>query len=326
MTIEATRFCDECGAANRSTGKFCMACGKPLLSILTGKIPPAATGLLTNTTLLKQRYRIGRKIAQGGFGAIYFAEDIVFNAAPRVVKEMSIQVSGTQSLDPQELQQSIEAFKQEALLLASLTHPNLPRIYDHFEEQQRWYIVMDYIEGQTLETMLETAPGGKLELSLVLRIANQLCTVLNYLHTRQPLIIFRDLKPANIMITEDEHVYLIDFGIARLFKVGQAKDTIALGTPGYAAPEQFGRAQSTAQTDIYGFGATLHHLLSGRDPSKKPFHFPPLVLDQYAAGPDLAALIHRMVALKEDQRPASIQEIKQALQNLPFWKYLYLST
>jgi len=316
MTIEAMRFCDECGAANRSTGKFCMVCGKPLLSTLSGKVPSAATGLLTNTTLLKQRYRIGRKMAEGGFGAVYFCEDTVFNAAPRVVKEMSIQASGSQPLDPQELQEAIEAFKQEALLLASLAYPNLPRIYDHFEEQQRWYIVMDYIEGQTLETMLETAPAGKLELSLVLPIAKQLCTVLNYLHTRQPPIIFRDLKPANIMITEDEHVYLIDFGIARLFKVGQAKDTTALGTPGYAAPEQFGRAQSTAQTDIYSFGATLHHLLSGRDPSNDPFQFPPLVLDQYAAGPDLAKLIQRMVAVQKDQRPSSIQEIKQTLQSL----------
>jgi F-box protein 11 len=316
MMTQSRRFCDKCGAANRSTGKFCVACGKPL-SIYASKTQSATTGLLTTTTLLKQRYHIVRKIGEGGFSAVYLAEDLMFNAAPRVIKEMSIQVSGSQPLDLQEVQQSIEAFKQEAMLLASLTHPNLPRIYDHFEEQQRWYIVMDYIEGQTLEMMLKNAPAGKLELPLVLHIANQLCSVLNYLHTRQPPIIFRDLKPANIMITEDEHIYLIDFGIARLFKTGQAKDTVALGTPGYAAPEQFGRAQSTALTDIYGFGATLHHLLSGRDPSNEPFQFPPLALDQYVAGPDLAALIQRMVTSQKDQRPASIQEIKQILQKLP---------
>ena len=316
MSIASKRFCDECGAANGITGKFCVACGEPL-SIYVGKAQSAATGLLTNTTILKQRYRIVRKIGQGGFSAVYFVEDIVFNAAPRVVKEMSIKSTNAQPLDPQEIQQSIEAFKQEALLLASLAHPNLPRIYDHFEEQECWYIVMDYIEGQTLETMLETAPGGMLEFSPVLHIANQLCTILDYLHTRQPPIIFRDLKPANIMITKDEHIYLIDFGIARLFKPGQAKDTIALGSPGYAAPEQYGRAQSTAQADIYGLGATLHHLLSGRDPSDDPFQFPPLALDQYAEGPGLAALIQRMVSVQKDQRPTSIQEIKQALQKLP---------
>ena len=316
MSTESNCFCDECGAANRSTSKFCAVCGNPL-STYASKAQSAVTGLLTNTTILKQRYRILRKIGPGGFSAVYFAEDIVFNAAPRSVKEMSIQSPGSQPPNPQELQQSIEAFKQEALLLASLTHPNLPRIYDHFEEQRRWYIVMDYIEGQTLEAMLESVSGGKLELSQVLHIANQLCTVLNYLHTRQPPIIFRDLKPANIMITEDEHVYLIDFGIARLFKPGQIKDTIALGSPGYAAPEQYGRAQSTALADIYSLGATVHHLLSGRDPRDDPFQFPPLILDQYVVGPSLAALIQRMVSPQKDQRPASIQEVKLALQKLP---------
>jgi F-box protein 11 len=316
MTTGSKRFCDECGAANRSTGKFCVACGKPL-SIYVAKTSSALTGRLISATILKQRYRIVRKIGQGGFSAVYFAEDRVFNAAPRVVKEMSVQASSSQPLDPREIQQSIDAFKQEALLLASLTHPNLPRIYDHFEEQGCWYIVMDYIEGQTLETLLENSPGGKLELPAVLHIANQLCNVLDYLHTRQPPIIFRDLKPANVMITADDYVYLIDFGIARLFKPGQAKDTIALGSPGYAAPEQYGRAQSTEQADIYGLGATLHHLLSGHDPSDDPFQFPPLALDQYAEGPALAALIQRMVALQKDQRPASIQEIKQTLRNLP---------
>jgi F-box protein 11 len=284
--------------------------------VYASKAPSAPTGRLINTTTLKQRYRIVRKIGQGGFSAVYFAEDLVFNAAPRVLKEMSVQSSNSQLLAPQEILQSIESFKQEAFLLASLTHPNLPRIYDYFEELGCWYIAMDYIEGQTLETLLGNTPGGKLELPAVLHIANQLCTVLDYLHTRQPPIIFRDLKPANIMITADEHIYLIDFGIARLFKPGKAKDTTALGSPGYAAPEQYGRAQSTAQADIYGLGATLHHLLSGHDPSDDPFQFPPLALDQYAEGPALAALIQRMVALQKDQRPASVQKVRQALRNL----------
>src|SRR5262249_52384996 len=103
---------------------------------------------------------------------------------------------------------------------------------------------------------------------------------------------------------------------ARLFKPGQAKDTTALGSPGYAAPEQYGRAQSTALADIYSLGATLHHLLSGRDPSDDPFQFPPLVLDRYAAGPGLAVLIQRMVSPQKDQRPTSVLEIKQELQKL----------
>src|SRR5205085_2594150 len=108
---------------------------------------------------------------------------------------------------------------------------------------------------------------------MVLEIGIQLCTVLDYLHTHQPPIIFRDLKPANIMRTADNHVYLIDFGIARHFKPGKAKDTIPLGSKGYAAPEQYGKAQSTPQSDIYGLGATLHQLLMGDDPSLTPFRF-----------------------------------------------------
>ena len=136
---------------------------------------------------------------------------------------------------------------------------------------------MDFIEGQTLEDYLAKAPGEKLPLQEVLEIGIQLCKVLDYLHTRQPPIIFRDLKPANVMRAPDGHLYLIDFGIARLFKPGKKKDTIALGSPGYAAPEQHGRGQTTERADIYSLGATLHQLLSGRDPSEKPFQFPPSI-------------------------------------------------
>src|SRR5438876_12084422 len=115
-------------------------------------------------------------------------------------------------------------------------HPNLPRIYDSFTEDNRWYLVMDFIDGQTLDDYLEQVNGGKLSIEEVLEIGIQLCSVLDYLHTRHPPIIFRDLKPTNIMHTVRGQLYLIDFGIARHFKPGQAKDTIALGSPGYAAP------------------------------------------------------------------------------------------
>jgi F-box protein 11 len=272
-------------------------------------------GLLNPATLLKQRYRIVRKIGEGGFSAVYLAKDLFFNDAPRVVKEMSMQPSGSQLLDPQEVQQAIASFQQEAMLLAGLAHPNFPRIYDYFEQQQRWYIVMDYIEGQTLEDRLAQAPGGKLSLGQVLPLTLQLCTVLAYLHSQRSPIIFRDLKPANIMVTVEDHVYLIDFGIARLFKPGQANDTVALGSPGYAAPEQYGRSQSTPLTDIYSLGATLHQLLSGQDPSDTPFQFASLtMLDQEPGGPAVAALIERMVQIPQSQRPQTIQEVKQGLQ------------
>jgi eukaryotic-like serine/threonine-protein kinase len=182
------------------------------------------------------------------------------------------------SLNQQEIAEVTENFKREALLLAALRHPNLPSMYEQFSEAGRWYFVMDLIEGETLEVYLQNQPKGHLSVEETLQIGIELCTVLSYLHSRQPPIIFRDLKPANIMRTPEGHLYLIDFGIARHFKPGQARDTIAFGSPGYAAPEQYGKAQTTTHSDIYSLGATLHQLLTGSDPSDTPFQFAPLQL------------------------------------------------
>src|SRR5581483_3670162 len=131
-------------------------------------------------------------------------------------KEMS-----QSGLSPKELADAVEAFKHEAQMLASLQHPNLPRIYDHFSDRGRWYFVMDFIEGETLESYLLRQPDHRLSLLETLAIGLQLCAVLDYLHTRRPPVIFRDLKPANILSAPPNHLYLIDFGIARHFKPGQ---------------------------------------------------------------------------------------------------------
>ncbi len=149
----------------------------------------------------------------------------------------------------------------------------------------------------------------------------QLCTVLGYLHMQEPSIIFRDLKPANIMRMSDGHLYLIDFGIARQFKHGQAKDTIPLGSPGYAAPEQYGRAQTTPRSDIYSLGALLHQLISGDDPSESPFHFAHLYAVDAADNPILATfdeLLLQMVEKDERNRPASVTIVKRRLQQIRY--------
>src|SRR5258708_23854281 len=172
---------------------------------------------------------------------------------------------------------------------------------------------MDYIEGETLETYLDKV-GGKLPLEKALSIGLQLRSVLDYLHNRQPPIIFRDLKPANVMFAPAGHIYLIDFGIARHFKPGQSKDTAALGSSGYAAPEQYGKMQTTPRTDIYTLGATLHQLISGNDPSDTPFHFAPLQLHHHPVLVELEALIMQMLEVDISKRPASIAEVKQKLQ------------
>ncbi|GER90480.1 hypothetical protein KDW_46420 [Dictyobacter vulcani] len=305
----SVRFCDNCGATNRLDARFCYACGQPQISYATTS---TVTGLLTSSSELKQRYRILQKLGQGGFGAIYLVEDELFNKTQRAVKEM-----GMRGLDVQETREAIEAFRNEATLLANLSHPNLPRIYDHFEEHGRWYLVMDYIEGETLEKRLENTPGGSLPLKEVVDLGIQLCTVLGYLHSHQPPIIFRDLKPDNVMLTADGQLYLIDFGIARFFKPGQTKDTMNLGTPGYAAPEQYGKMQTTIRSDIYSLGATLYQLCSGIHPGLTPFLHQPLELDPAVpANVALENLIMQMLEMKEQQRPKDTDIVKQELQSI----------
>jgi len=248
-------YCDNCGAANPATARFCQFCA----TLLPFK---HSTGSLPDQTLLAGRYQLLSRIGQGGMGAVYKAADTRFNNRPLAIKEMS-----STGLPPARLLEAEAAFEREAHLLADLLHPNLPRIYEHFTENDRSYLVMDFIEGQTVEEHLEQVGGGPLPIEQVIKWAEQLCDVLNYLHTHQPPIIFRDLKPANVMMSESGHIYLIDFGIARIFKPGKQHDTVALGSPGYAAPEQYGKAQSSPRSDIYSLGALLHHLLTGIDPS-----------------------------------------------------------
>src|SRR6266702_5114906 len=236
MTLTSYEFCDTCGAANRPQAQFCRACGQPLQAPATTiVISNTLTGLLSPQHMLKQRYVVLGAAGRGGFGAVYKAMDSQFGNRQVAIKEMS-----QSSLSQQELVEATESFKREALLLAGLTHPNLPRIYEQFTDRGHWYLVMDFIEGETLEEHLSKIKGGHLPVEKVLEIGIQLCMVLEYLHMRQPPIIFRDLKPANVMLTVHGHIYLIDFGIARHFKPGQAKDTTALGSTGYAAPEQYG--------------------------------------------------------------------------------------
>ncbi|MGZ3609281.1 MAG: protein kinase domain-containing protein, partial [Ktedonobacteraceae bacterium] len=208
-------YCDNCGAANPPSARFCQFCA----TLLPFK---HSTGELPDQTLLAGRYQLLKRIGQGGMGAVYKAADTHLNNRPVAIKEMS-----STGLTPARLQEAEAAFEHEAHLLADLLHPNLPRIYEHFTENDRSYLVMDFIEGQTVEEYLEQKGGGPLPVDQVITWAEQLCDVLNYLHSHQPPIIFRDLKPANVMISESGHVYLIDFGIARFFKPGKQHDTVA---------------------------------------------------------------------------------------------------
>ncbi len=296
------QFCENCGAANLATARFCQYCAAQLPFKYT-------TGALPEETLLNGRYKLETRIGQGGMGAVYKASDTRFNNRPIAIKEMA-----RAGLSQAGLQEAEEAFEREARLLADLLHPNLPRIYDHFTEGERSYLVMDFIEGRTIEDYVEQANGKPLPLEKVLDWGVQLCDVLGYLHTHQPPIIFRDLKPSNVMISESGHVYLIDFGIARVFKPGQSHDTVALGSPGFAAPEQYGKAQSTPRSDIYSLGALLHCLLTGVDPSEQPFFFRPASEFNPLLPLDLVALLQRMLDMDTDHRPSSTQEVVKVLR------------
>ena len=316
-------FCLYCGAANPPHARFCPTCGRALALQDTGNISVVSSTISASidvpvsvtpsqnqlpVVILKQRYRLRKKVGSGGYGDVYKALDSQFANRLVAVKEMS-----QNGLSPQEIHEASEAFKHEAFLLAALTHPGLPSIYDYFTEHDRWYLVMSFIEGETLESYLNRSKHGRLPVTKVLYIGVQLASVLSYLHSRKSPIIFRDLKPSNIMRTYDGQIYLVDFGIARHFKPGQAKDTIALGSPGYAAPEQYGRSQTTPQTDVYSLGVMLHQMLSGLDPSEKPFNLPPLHIPEY---PQLRILIACMLEMDPKKRPASMGNIKRELQRI----------
>lgn len=301
----APLLCNTCNTINQPYAKFCINCGKSL-QYTTSNV--SSTNLLQAGHLLHRRYRVLNKLGHGGMGVVYKAADTQLSDRPVVVKEMS-----SSGLSQSELIEATEAFKKEANLLASLMNSHLPRIYEHFSEGGRWYLIMDFIEGDTLENYQRKKQNKCLPIPEVLDIGIQLCTVFNFLHTHNPPIIFRDLKPANVMRNSSGDIYLIDFGIARLFKPGQTKDTISIGSVGYAPPEQYGKA-TTTRSDIYSLGATLHELISGDDPLHSPFKFAPLHLP--SPWEPLESLIIRMVNVDVVQRPTSMAEVRNELQHI----------
>jgi serine/threonine protein kinase len=207
---------------------------------------------------------------------------------------------------------AVTAFQQEAAVLARLNHPTIARIIDFFQEDRFWYLVMEYVPGEALDKALSRYPRGLAE-EQVLTWAAQLGGALDYLHQQHPPVVFRDLKPGNVMVQPDGTLKLIDFGIARYFKPGQTQDTLRLGTPGYAAPEQYGRGQTDARSDVYSFGVLLHQLLTGYSPALSPMNLPPIL----SLRPDISARVVQAVeqAIRSDpnQRYGSISAFATAL-------------
>ncbi|MCX6381743.1 MAG: protein kinase [Armatimonadetes bacterium] len=262
---------------------------------------------LPQGTLLNNRYRILKAIGQGGMGMVYKAEHTRLQT---IVAVKEIRNSETDSAD---FRMALQLCEQEAQMLVRLNHPNLPKVSDAFSEKDRFYLVMDYIEGETLEARLTRNQGKPLNILQVVIWALQLADVLYYLHTQKPAIIFRDLKPSNIMVRRDAQIFLIDFGIARRFHPGATKDTALLGSVGYSPPEQFGHGQTDERSDIYSFGVTFHQLLTGADPLSTPFQFTPAILLNREIPEALSLLIGKCVALEPPSRPTSMHEVAEEL-------------
>ena len=252
-------------------------------------------------------YKILNLIGRGGMAAVYRAQRLS-DGAIWALKEMRPPAD----TPPAELEENRKLFAQEAELLRTLHFPNLPVIADYFIHGDRPILVMEFIPGQTLEDRMRDANAPLLEQQVV-TYGIQLCRVLTYLHTHNPPIIFRDLKPSNIMLTPDGVLKLIDFGVARTYKKTKSKDTIAMGSAGYAPPEQYGKGQTDARSDIYALGATLLHLLT---------NLPPVPLQTPAPGsisrinPSVDAVTEQVIikamALNRDERYATTAELEQS--------------
>ena len=267
---------------------------------------------LASGHVLQSRYTILKMVGGGGMGTVYKATDFRVPNRYVAIKEMK-----QENLTSEELASIRNRFLQETAILSSLQHPNLPRVYDSFEEQGRSYLVMEFIEGITLSEQVRRMRGLPLPTELVLEYALQLCNVLSYLHNQRPSIIFRDLKPANVMVTPKGEIFLIDFGIARHFKEGQSVDTEAFGTKGYMAPE-VGIRQTDARADLYSLGVTLHYCLTCQTPNyvEQGSQFPSTRSYNAQVPPELDVLILKMVEYSRRQRPRSAEKVKQQLEHI----------
>ena len=270
------------------------------------------TQLQAGVTLGK-RYLIQEVVGLGGMGSVYRARDMHF---PNVTKLVAVKEMINSAPDPLVRETIVQNFEREANLLATLHHTSIPKIYDYFSLESRSYLVLEFIHGKDMEAVINDT-NGFLPEDQVLTWAVDLCDVLDYLHSHKPdPIIFRDMKPSNVMINSNGEIMLVDFGIAKAFQSG-IKGTM-IGTEGYSPPEQY-RGEATPSADIYSMGATLHHALTRRDPRlEPPFSFAerPIRRINPAVSAEMETIINRALEYDPANRFKSAAEMRDALTSV----------
>lgn len=250
---------------------------------------------------LEQNYEIKSLIGQGGMSKVYLAEHKRLRtqwAVKEVAKQQGVRFD----------------FLAELNILKQLQHPMLPRIVNIFEDASHIYIVEDFVEGMTLEALLKEQ--DKVDEQQGLIWFQDLCQTLKYLHDRERPIIYRDMKPSNVMLQPDGTLKLIDFGIAREYKQESDADTTYIGTKGYAAPEQFGKAQTDARTDIYSLGVTMYHLHTGKSPYEPPYQFVPVRELNRILSPGIEYILNKCVQPEPENRYQSVDELLEDLRHI----------
>ncbi len=255
-------------------------------------------------SLVDGKYKILSEIGHGGMSVVYMAINEKANKTWAIKEVRKEGVNDFKSVK--------QGLIVETEMLKKLHHRFLPSIIDVIDMDDSFIIVMDYIEGNSLHHRLKEYGAQPQE--SVIQWSMELCDVLGYLHSRTPAIIYRDMKPANVMLKPDGHITLIDFGTAKEFKEFNVKDTISFGTIGYAAPEQFG-GKTDARTDVYCLGATMYHLVTGKDPSAPPYEIRPIREINPALSNGLERIIQKCIQREPDKRYQSCAELLYDLEN-----------
>src|SRR6266536_914998 len=307
--------CPYCKYENRDGVRYCSNCGRALSPVTTTNTSTGITSrsLAIGTPLQGGRYIITKILGEGGMGTAVLAPDKRNDNKLVVIKELV-----SDNTDPAKFQEDVRNFKREVATLAHLDHPLISYVTDSFEEDSRYFMVQKYIEGENLEEHINRLNQPMKERD-VLGYTSELLDILDYLEQQTPPIVHRDIKPANIIIgSKDKRAHLVDFGIARADEAKniQRKQTAALGTPGYAPPEQY-QGNADPRSDLYALAATLHHLLTNRDPrNHPPFTYPLVRLLNAQISPDIERVLTRALTNDINQRYQSAAAMKRDIDDI----------